>query len=88
VYEWPFRNRQVRERCHEALQAMDLAFSLNESESAQTNFYHEKEQDQFLESFKVNCCNILSCLVYIGKGIFRQYLGQMMVTYLHCVAYL
>jgi len=50
--EYFVRNRQVRERCHEALQAMDLAFSLNESESAQTNFYHEKEQDQFLESFK------------------------------------
>ena len=38
---------------------MDLAFSLNESESAQTNFYHEKEQDQFLESFKVNYFVIL-----------------------------
>ena len=59
VYEWPLRNRQVRERCHEALQAMDLAFSLNESESAQTNFYHEKEQDQFLQSFKVTYCIIL-----------------------------
>ena len=63
VNEWPLRNRQVRERCHEALQAMDLAFSLNESESAQTNFYHEKEQDQFLESFKVNYCILLFYLV-------------------------
>ena len=79
VYEWPLRNRQVRERCHEALQAMDLAFSLNESESAQTNFYHEKEQDQFLQSFKVTYCIILfilSCFVYLGQTIFSQYLGN------------
>jgi len=50
--EYFVRNRQVRERSHEALQALDLAFSLNKSEQPHNNFYQEKEKDQFLSGFK------------------------------------
>ena len=67
--EYFVRNRQVRERCHEALQAMDLAFTLNNSEQSHqnlTNYYGHNVE--FLDMMKVKY-KFVFILSYIYKNI-------------------